>query len=192
MFAPKRIMAPIDFSEFSLGALETAKEMAKQYGAAVLLVNVVPLIPTLPDGVPYFQEGAYEQQIIGAAKESLADLAGKLTAARIEAHTKVGIANDAAMEIVRVSEEENVDLIVMATHGRTGWRRLALGSVTDKVARTAACPDSPEPRYEPCVTGEVSGVTGGAPTETSYIHSGNVQVVVGPSKPSFGKMASSR
>lgn len=140
MFAPKRIMAPIDFSEFSLAALETAKEMAKQYRAAVLLVNVVPFIPTLPDSVPYSREGAYEQQIIDAAKKSLADLAGKLTAAGIEASTKVGIANDAAMEIVRVAEEENVDLIVMATHGRTGWRRLALGSVTDKVARTASCP----------------------------------------------------
>jgi len=44
------------------------------------------------------------------------------------------------MEILRTAEHENADLIVIATHGMTGWRRLAFGSVTDKVVRTADCP----------------------------------------------------
>jgi len=140
MFSPKRIMAPIDFSQFSLAALETAKAMAKTYDAELFLVNVVPFIPTLPDGVPYFQEGAYEQQIIEAAKKSLTAAADDAIASGTRARTKVGMANDAAMEIVRLAEEEKVDLIVIATHGMTGWRRLAFGSVTDKVARTAECP----------------------------------------------------
>ena len=43
------------------------------------------------------------------------------------------------MEIIRVAESEKADLIVIATHGLTGWRRLAFGSVTDKLVRTAAC-----------------------------------------------------
>ena len=43
------------------------------------------------------------------------------------------------MEITRVAESEKADLIVIATHGLTGWRRLAFGSVTDKLVRTAAC-----------------------------------------------------
>jgi Universal stress protein family len=44
------------------------------------------------------------------------------------------------MEILRTADAERVDLIVIATHGLTGWRRLAFGSVTDKIVRTADCP----------------------------------------------------
>jgi len=47
---------------------------------------------------------------------------------------------DAAGEIVRVAEEQRMDLIVIATFGKTGWRRLAFGSVTEKVVRLAPCP----------------------------------------------------
>ena len=44
------------------------------------------------------------------------------------------------MEIVRLAEHNNVDLVVIATHGMTGWRRLAFGSVAEKVLRLAGCP----------------------------------------------------
>jgi nucleotide-binding universal stress UspA family protein len=47
---------------------------------------------------------------------------------------------DAADEIVRVVEEQRIDLIVIATFGKTGWRRLAFGSVTEKIVRLASCP----------------------------------------------------
>lgn len=47
---------------------------------------------------------------------------------------------DAASEIVRIAEEENVDMIVIATYGMTGWRRVAFGSVAERVVRLAKCP----------------------------------------------------
>ena len=140
MFAPKLILSPIDYSGFSLAALETAKELALHYGSELLLMHVVPVIPTLPAGVPFFEEGAYERQMTEAARKALEELADKAAASAIRARTIVGFANDVAMEIVRAAETENVDLIVIATHGMTGWRRLAFGSVTEKVVRTAACP----------------------------------------------------
>ena len=140
MFTPKLILAPTDFSEFSLTALETAKDLAKHYGAELLLLHVVPVIPSLPHGVPYFDDGVYEQQLIETAGKSLDDLADKMRAAGINVRTSVGFANDAAMEIIRTSEDQKVDLIVIPTHGMTGWRRLAFGSVTEKVVRIAECP----------------------------------------------------
>jgi nucleotide-binding universal stress UspA family protein len=140
MFTPKLILAPTDFSEFSLAGLETAKDLAEHYGAELLLLHVVPVIPSLPRGVPYFDDGVYENQLIETARKSLDELAEKIRTAGISVQTNVGFANDAAMEIIRASENQKVDLIVIPTHGMTGWRRLAFGSVTEKVVRIAECP----------------------------------------------------
>jgi nucleotide-binding universal stress UspA family protein len=140
MMNPKIILSPIDFSDSSLEALDVASDIASRYGSAIVLVHVVPFIPKLPSDVSMLHEGDYERGLIGDAEQRLADLAAKLKEKGITARTTVGLANDAAMEILRNAEHEHADLIVIATHGMTGWRRLAFGSVTDKVVRTADCP----------------------------------------------------
>jgi nucleotide-binding universal stress UspA family protein len=90
--------------------------------------------------VDYFQDGKYEEQLTKSAEAKLAKLASEAQAAGVKARTAIGTANDAAMEIVRIADEGKVDLIVMPTHGMTGWKRLAFGSATDKVVRTASAP----------------------------------------------------
>jgi nucleotide-binding universal stress UspA family protein len=139
MLSPKLILSPIDFSDSSLQALEVAQDLAKRYGSELLLIYVVPAIPRLPDDVSIFSEGSYEQELNKNAKTRLDQLLDKVKQAGVRARSMVGLANDAAMEIIRVAEHEKADLIVMATHGMTGWRRIAFGSVTEKVVRTAEC-----------------------------------------------------
>ncbi len=140
MMNPKIILSPIDFSDSSLEALDVARDVASRYGSVIVLVHVVPFIPKLPGDVSIFHEGDYERGLIKEAQQRLDDLAAKLKEQGITARTTVGLANDAAMEILRAAEHEHANLIVIATHGMTGWRRLAFGSVTDKVVRTAECP----------------------------------------------------
>lgn len=140
MMNPKVILSPIDFSDSSLEALDVARDIATRYGSSIVLVHVVPVIPKLPGDASIFHEGDYERGLIGRAEQRLTDLAAKLKEQGIDARTSVGLANEAAMEILRCAEHEHADLIVIATHGMTGWRRLAFGSVTDKVVRTADCP----------------------------------------------------
>jgi len=140
MLPPKLVLAPIDFSEPSLDALNAAIDIASKYHAEVLLEYAVPMLPKLPSRISILDEGEYEQELIKNAEQRLAELAKKVTEKGLSARTSVGLANDAAMEIIRTAEHENVDLIVIATHGMTGWRRLAFGSVTEKVVRTANCP----------------------------------------------------
>jgi nucleotide-binding universal stress UspA family protein len=140
MLSPKLILSPIDFSEASLEALDVAQDLATRYGSELLLVHVVPVIPKLPENVSILSEGGYERELIQNAEQRLAELAGELQRKGVRARTAVGLADDAAMEIVRTAEQEKVDLIVIATHGMNGWRRLAFGSVTDKVVRTVECP----------------------------------------------------
>lgn len=138
MLPPKTIVVPIDFSEYSLEALRVAKALAKQYDSEIVLINVVPVIPRLPDTVSILHEGDYENAMIHTAHKKLDDLVAELQKAGVRASPRVGLANDAAMEIVR--DSELADLIVINTHGMTGWHRLVFGSVTEKVVRTANCP----------------------------------------------------
>jgi len=136
----KKILAPVDFSAPSAEALNVAIEMASRFGAELLLVYVVPEIPTLPDINYAFKEHAYFQQLHEDAKRRLAALASKCSERGVKATSELGTANDPAMEIVRIAEHNGVDLIVIATHGMTGWHKLVFGSVTEKVVRVAHCP----------------------------------------------------
>ncbi len=139
MLPPKLIMVPIDFSEHSHGALDVASEMASRLGAELLLVYVVPAIPDLPDSVSMFKEGEYDKSVDDAGAKQLTELAATL-APKIKVRTEVGIANDVGMELVRIAEQDHVDLVVIATHGMTGWREIRFGSVAKKVVEQADCP----------------------------------------------------
>lgn len=140
MVNPKLILSPIDFSDPSTEALDAAVGIAARYNAELLLFHSVPVIPRLPQRVSIFAEGDYEKELIKNAEDRLNDLASKLAQKGVKARVAVGLANDAAMEIIRTAEQEKADLVVIATHGMTGWRRLPFGSVADKVVRTAECP----------------------------------------------------
>lgn len=140
MMNPKLILSPVDFSDPSTEALDVASDIATRYGSEILLFHAAPVIPRLPQGVSIFAEGDYEKELIKNAEDRLSEIVSKLAQKNIKARALVGLANDAAMEIVRTAESEKADLIVIATHGMTGWRRLPFGSVSDKVVRTAECP----------------------------------------------------
>jgi len=140
MLPPKLILSPIDFSDPSLGALDVAVDFAKRFGADLLLAHVVPAIPDLPESVSMLKEGAYDQSLMDAAGKRLTDLAAGLAQKNVKARTQLGTANDVGMELVRIAEHENVDMIIMATHGMTGWHKIAFGSVTEKVVKQAGCP----------------------------------------------------
>jgi nucleotide-binding universal stress UspA family protein len=139
MFSAKRILSPIDFSDFSMQALAVAEDIAKRYDSELVLVHVVPVIPKLEGHADIFTEGEYENKLIASTTTRLADIVAKLQQKGLQARSTVSLSNDPAMEIMRVAESEKSDLIVIATHGTTGWRRLAFGSVTDKLVRNAEC-----------------------------------------------------
>jgi len=137
----KKILCPTDFSEAAFAALKRAEELARHFAAELIVVHVIPTLPgphSFPDpqaplnfDVPLFQ-----QELAIKAEQMLKDLVS---------HHKVGTrdmvtSGEAAPEILRIAHEEHVDLIVIATHRLTGWRRLFFGSVAEKVVRQATCP----------------------------------------------------
>lgn len=140
MLPPKLILAPIDFSDSSRAALDVAADMATRFGAELLLVHVMPAVSDLPRSVSIFKEGEYDRGLSDAAAERLNELAVALAQKGIKARTEIGTANDVAMEIVRSAQHNHADMIITATHGMTGWRNIAFGSVAEKVVKQAECP----------------------------------------------------
>ncbi len=136
-----KILWPTDFSEPSMEALKTANEIASRFSAELIIVHVITPIPVAasPPGPGGFDVGLYEQELEKSAQKSLEDIVKNKVAAGVEARYFIRTGN-AADEIVRAAEEEKTDLIVIATHGETGWRHLIFGSVAEKVVRTSTCP----------------------------------------------------
>ena len=137
----KRILCPTDFSEPACSAINAAGEMAEQFSAELILMHVVGPVPVLetPTGLAGFDVAAYQQELSQSAEASLKSRLEKHVPESVKARVMV-VHGEAAHEIVRVANEEGVDLIVVATHGESGWRHRIFGSVTDKILRIANCP----------------------------------------------------
>jgi nucleotide-binding universal stress UspA family protein len=140
MMPPKLILAPIDFSDASRAALDVAVDMASRFQAELLVVNVVPAVPDLPSSVSMLKEGAYDQILVDGAGKHLAEIAAAVGLKGVKARTEVGTANDVGMELIRIAEHNHADLIIISTHGMTGWRKIAFGSVAEKVVKEAEVP----------------------------------------------------
>ncbi len=135
----RKILAPTDFSRASLSAYQAALEMARHFGAELDALHVIEPVPALPADPDYgFEIGRVEQGLELDSTERLK----RWVESRSEGVVVRGLTEhgDPAKEIVRVAAREGCNLIVIATHGLTGWRHLVFGSVAEKVVRTADCP----------------------------------------------------
>jgi nucleotide-binding universal stress UspA family protein len=140
MLPLKKIVCPTDFSPASQTALGQALEIAREFTAEILLVNVLPVLPPAPSDPNFvFEVPEYERALHVDAERQLAALAAEIAGKGIAVRTEVGH-GDAGSEIVRIARDENADLIVIATHGMTGWRHVMFGSVAEKVVRLAHRP----------------------------------------------------
>ena len=138
----KKILCPTDFSEPSYEALKVANELALHFSSEILVVHVVapvPLVPAAPTVPVAFNVVEYQQEMERSSRKLLEDLVKKRIPERMSARTMV-VTGEPASQIVKIADEEKVDLIVIATHGQTGWRRFVFGSVTEKVVRLASKP----------------------------------------------------
>jgi nucleotide-binding universal stress UspA family protein len=135
----KKILVPLDGSELAKKALEHAEELAKAYGAEIILFQVIPLMsiygaPELvtPVIVDEKQKEAAEMDLTKLAEEM------KIRGHKVTARVRTG--QQVAAEIIDFAKEIGVDLIVMCTHGYSGITLWALGSVARKVLTRAETP----------------------------------------------------
>ncbi len=140
MLPLRNILCPIDFSEPSQKALEVGKELAGHFSAHVHLLHVVPPIHVIPGfDAPDTITPSLLEDMEASANSKLMKLVEEGFPEGVETSAQV-IRGDPAGEIVRAAGDLNTDVIVIATHGLTGWRRLMFGSVAAKVIRMSPCP----------------------------------------------------
>lgn len=135
-----RVLCPTDFSAFSAQTFAHAVAMAAWYEAALTVLHVVPdtMVPSSElayMGNPMLLEPGLNE----AVQSELASFVAPARRAGLHADGEVREGKPAG-EIVRAAHELRADLVVMGTHGRSGFQRWVLGSVAEKVLRQAPCP----------------------------------------------------
>jgi nucleotide-binding universal stress UspA family protein len=137
----KRILFPTDFSGCSQAALECASALASESGAELLIVHVDELPRQYIEGFgPGFAGHGYvpaSENTRDEVREQLNGVTPTIPGVRCEHHYLRG---DPAEQILKLAERQDIDLIVMGTHGRTAALRLLMGSVAEAVVRRANCP----------------------------------------------------
>lgn len=140
------IICPVDFSEPSLTALDAAVELAVHFQARLAVVHAIqPLVYLtmqaaggLPGPMPV-DPTPYQDEQRRSAQDSLAEVVRTRTPPELKAKAVLVEGNPPDM-IVQAARERGASLVVIATHGQTGWRRFLFGSVTERVVRLAECP----------------------------------------------------
>jgi nucleotide-binding universal stress UspA family protein len=138
-FIPTKILVPIDFSSSSDAALETASDLAQHFHAELCLLNVIPMLPMGAKTVS-FPEAEYLHKAEGNAERQLATCDAAVVSKGIKTSSSFEIGNDAVGNIMLVIEREHIDMIVISTHGISGWRPLVFGSTAEKVIKRVQSP----------------------------------------------------
>ena len=142
---PTEVLFPTDFSPASEAAGRIARAMALEAGARLHVLHVVP---------PVTDASVFREQLTRVGQ-------GLAEGLRVETALRSGLAGRA---IVHYAHEKGVDLIVLGTHGRTGWSHAILGSVAETVVRLAPCPVLTVPAGPRVPAGAAEPAAAAAPT----------------------------
>jgi nucleotide-binding universal stress UspA family protein len=133
MIALKKVLVPIDFAVASDAALVYGRALAKTFGAELHVLHVMENLFLRPMAN---NPAAIEAGVANRVAEQLTEEDRKA----LRAVPALRKSDAPAEEIVRYADQEQIDLIVMGTHGRVNMAHLLMGSVAEKVVRTAPCP----------------------------------------------------
>jgi len=147
-FHPRKILLPIDFSPSSAAALEVGQDLARHFNAEIILFTCIPMFSRnkitdelLPTGLPDCVQSDHLKGLAQFASEMLS------RGVRASSHTEA--AADVAGNIFRMIKKELIDLVIISTHGCSGWREDIFGSIADQVVKQVDCPllllRSPQP-----------------------------------------------
>ena len=142
MITLKNILVATDFSEASDAALTYGRALARNFGATLHLVHVVGNVNALVYGADAYAVSMPElqEEIEQAARAQLASLLVDNDRPALPTRQALLTSNVPAAAIVDYAGREHIDLIVSGTHGRGGVAHLLMGSVAERVVRTAPCP----------------------------------------------------
>jgi nucleotide-binding universal stress UspA family protein len=133
------ILFPTDFSERSVGALDYASQLAERFGAVLHIVHVDDLseMRAMSAAEGFMVASSLAIADLGELQDRLEAIKPTVPGVRCKYHLVQGVPS---AEIRALAQSNDVDLIVMSSHGRTGLSRLLMGSVAENVLRYSKCP----------------------------------------------------
>lgn len=134
----KKILVPVDFSDFSKYALEVASKLAKQHGSGIVLLHMIGMSDSVLANSELAEE-AEAKYFLKLAKDKIKELTGQKYLKGIAVNAIIQNYKDFE-EVNKVAQEQDCDLIVMGSHGASGIRELFVGSNTEKVVRSSDLP----------------------------------------------------
>lgn len=145
MFPVSSILCPCDGSQHAESALSVAVEITEKFGARLYVLQVVQSVPIVigsgyaSTSLNGFNVPMYEEKLVRNAEQELSQLVKKKVPDTVEVttHIEVGLAADAISDFAM---QNKMDLIVMATHGRSGFTHFMIGSVAEKTVRKSTVP----------------------------------------------------
>ena len=136
----KKILVPIDFSDYSKNALKYATQFAKQFNAKIYLVYVVePIIYPADFSMGQVAIPSADIDLHSRAEEELTKLSKDIVSGNLQVEILIKTGKP-FVEIIETASANDIDLIIIATHGHTGVEHLLFGSTAEKVVRKAPCP----------------------------------------------------
>ena len=134
-----KILVPLDFSDHSTAAQETAVEIAKTFSAKIWLLHCYQLHPggVSPYGIA--APASYHDDVRDAVMRQIRECQEKVEAEGVSAEASVS-SEFAPQAIIEMAKDISADLIVMGTRGLTGIKHVMLGSVAERTVRSAPCP----------------------------------------------------
>jgi nucleotide-binding universal stress UspA family protein len=142
MLPIKKIISPTDFSEPSNKGLEAALEMAEHFGAELVVIHVIAPLPVMGEAsaIAGYHSPTVMEELNTETRKLMEKLIAEKISNRVPSRSHI-VSGKPADEIVRLArQEESADLIVIASHGASGFDRLIFGSVAERVIRKAELP----------------------------------------------------
>ena len=142
MIKLEKILCAVDFSEYSLDALEYANHLALKENATLCLVHIVDSRVygyggPIYEPEPIAMQSQIDEDSVNLLKEKLLEKASDEIKDKVEVIVVFGVP---FVEIIKAAKDHNIDLLVLGTHGRSGIAHMLIGSVAEKVVRKAPCP----------------------------------------------------
>ena len=136
--SPSHVLVPTDFSASAEQTLDYAIRLARTLNARLTVLHVIQPVPMAGSDMGVALPEAYLQDLEEAVQRSMEETLARVTAAGLTAE-RIVVYGVPFQEIIETAKARQVDLIVMGTHGRTGYMHVLLGSVAEKVIRLAPC-----------------------------------------------------
>lgn len=136
---PARILLPMDFSSSSYAALVVATDWAEHLHAELELLHIIPTTPDF-NGSDFFPNTERLEELRSDIEAKLESSVNDVRSKGVHTSSTIEIGNDIADTIMQVMERDHVDLLIISTHGLSGWRPLMFGSTAAKVLQLVHCP----------------------------------------------------